>query len=320
MAATRLSDLIVPEVFNRYVVERTAELSAFWQSGVVMDVPDITPGSRGGATVQMPFFKDLDGDDELLDEDDTIAVNNIQSGQDVSVVHARAKAWGATDLSAAFTGEDPMAAIGNLVADYWQRRYQTALIQSLNGAAAVVTDNVHDISGLSGGAAIIDGASFIDATQKMGDAKTRITAVAMHSATEAWLAKNDLIDFIEESQQAPQVPFFQGKRVIVDDGMPVASPGIYTTYLFGAGAVGWAPGTTPVPTETHREPAAGGGQDQLFTRRHFVLHPRGVKWDPASGVPAKQTPSNTELADEGNWTRVYESKNIRIVKFVHLLG
>lgn len=85
----------------------------------------------------------------------------------------------------------------------------------------------------------------------------------------------------------------------------------------GAGAIGYAEGTPKVPSEIEREALKNGGEEYLVTRRHFVLHPRGVKWDPVSGVPAKDTPSNAELAAKANWTRVYESKNIRIVRLVH---
>lgn len=53
----------------------------------------------------------------------------------------------------------------------------------------------------------------------------------MHSATEAYLKKQNLIDTVQPSND---VAFgtYQGKRVIVDDGCPV-SDGTYTTYLFG---------------------------------------------------------------------------------------
>lgn len=37
-------------------------------------------------------------------------------------------------------------------------------------------------------------------------------------------------------------------------------------------------------------------------------------------MPAATTPSNTELADGLNWTRVYEPKNIRIVQFKHKIA
>ena len=321
MAATKIADIIVPDVFNPYVVERTAALSAFFQSGVVETVPSLDIlGQRGGAMIAMPFFQDLTGDDEILSDGADLTVNKISVAQDGAALHTRGKAWGVNDLARAISGEDAMAAIADLVAGYWARRWQAVLIATLNGAMAAtnMTDNVHDISALSGGAEVIDGASFIDAAQKLGDAKGRLTAVAMHSATEAKLAKDELIEYEQPSEGALRVPYFLNTRVIVDDSMPVESGDTYVTYLFGRGAVGYGEAGAPVPTEIDRDSLAG--EDILISRRHFVLHPRGIRWNPEAGVPAATTPSNTELAGSLNWTRVYEPKNIRIVQFKHKLA
>jgi hypothetical protein len=111
------------------------------------------------------------------------------------------------------------------------------------------------------------------------------------------------------------VPAFLGKRVIVDDGCPVSN-GVYDTYIFGAGAIGLGEGAAPVPTETDRDSLAG--DDILINRRHFILHPRGVRWKDAAVVGS--TPTNTELANKLNWERVYESKNVRIVLFKHKIA
>jgi hypothetical protein len=133
----------------------------------------------------------------------------------------------------------------------------------------------------------------------------------MHSATETFLAKNDLIEYIRESDANPRVPTYLGKRVIVDDGLPAAN-GVYTTYIFGEGAFGLGEGAAPVPTEFDRDSLAG--DDIMINRRHFILHPRGVAWQNANG-----NPTNTELATAANWERVYEPKNVRIVAFKHKL-
>ncbi|MDV3256598.1 MAG: hypothetical protein LOX97_02200 [Sphingomonas sp.] len=140
-----------------------------------------------------------------------------------------------------------------------------------------------------------------------------MSAVAVHSATYRLMKKQGLIEFIREFEGAEAIPFYMGKRVIVDDGMPVSN-GVYTTALFGEGAIGWAEGTPPVPSEVERNALVGGGEEYLVSRRHFILHPRGIKW---KGTASKDTPSNTELATVGNWERVYEAKNVRIVRFVH---
>jgi hypothetical protein len=95
---------------------------------------------------------------------------------------------------------------------------------------------------------------------------------------------------------------------------------VYDTYLFGPGAIGWGEGNPKVPTETGRAPLTNGGQEYLVSRRHFVMHPRGIRWTPISGVPSKQTPSDVELAATANWTAVYQHQNIRIVKFRHKIA
>jgi len=196
---------------------------------------------------------------------------------------------------------------------------QKVVISVLNGAMGALGDeskNTLDISSLSGAASILDGDAFIDALGTLGDAEGKIQALAVHSATHRLMKKQGLIETIPPEDGKEEISLYQGKRVIVDDGMPVDT-GKYTTYLFGAGAIGYAEGTPKVPSEIEREALKNGGEEYLVTRRHFVLHPRGVKWNPGSGVPAKDTPSNTELAAKANWTRVYESKNIRIVRLVH---
>lgn len=317
MTETKLADVIVPEVFNPYVIERTAAKMALIQSGVIMPVGDIDIGK--GSTINLPFFQDLSGADNVWVDTADITLNKIDTAQDTAIVLTREKAFGSTDLARALIGEDPMDAIGALVADYWSRRNQATLISTLTGAMGAFADNTHDISGLGGSASDIDGESFVDATQKLGDRGDSLTDVAMHSATEAALRVLDLIDFIPDSEGKLTIRTFQGRMVHIDDNMPVVSTA-YTTYLFGQGAVNYVEELVPNANEPYRHPEKSGGTDALYTRRKFVQHPRGIRWTPASGVPAAATPTNAELADSDNWTRVWEAKNIRIVQFVHTLA
>ena len=316
---TIIQDVIVPEVFNPYVIQRTAELSAFYQSGIIARNQELDRlASSGGKLINMPFWEDLDGYDEVLSDKEALTPGKITAGQDVAALLARGKAWSVNDLAKALSGDDPMRAIGDLVADYWSRRFQVSLLKILDGifgnTATGMDSNKHDISNASGEAAVIDAKTAIDAIYKLGDSYNKLTGFAMHSATVAKLAKDDLIEYIKPSEGEPDVPTFLGKRVIVDDGLPNAN-GIYTTYIFGAGAFGWGEGEAPVPTETARDALAG--DDILIHRRHFILHPRGVAFKNASVAGA--TPSNTELANYANWERVYEPKNVRIVQFKHRL-
>lgn len=314
MAKTQIADIIVPEVFNPYVIQKTAELSTLVQSGIVVPNAELDKlASAGGKLINMPYWNDLTGDDEVLSDSGALTPAKITAGQDVAALLMRGKAWSTNDLAKALSGDDPMRAIGDLVAAYWARMEQKTLFKILSGAlgAANATGNVHDISAVTG-TNTITGETFIDAKSKLGDASDKLTAVAMHSLVFASLEKQNLIDYIPNSNGVVDFPTYMGRKVIVDDGCPVAS-GVYTTYLFGEGAIGRGEGAAPVPTETDRDSLAG--DDILINRRHFILHPRGIAFTNAS--VAGTSPTNTELATVGNWNRVYENKNIRIVQFKH---
>ena len=334
MPGTTLRDVIVPELFNPYVINRTMELSALLQCGIIANNSEFDAlASQSAPTVNMPFFEDLTGESEQVIEGEDLTDNKISSNKDVAAIIRRAKMWSATDLSAALAGSDPMAAIATLVAQFWARDTQKELIAILNGIFGTVPagssgtppaktrleSNLLDISGKSGTAANWSGSAFIDAEQKLGDAKAQLTGICMHSATEAYLKKQNLIDTVQPSND---VAFgtYQGKRVIVHDGCPVAN-GVYTTYLFGNGAVALGNGNPVgfVPTETDRAKRKGSGVDYLINRRTSILHPRGVAFTSAS-VAKTEGPSRAELSDPKNWNPVYEPKQIRIVAFKHKLG
>ncbi len=321
---TRISDVIVPEVFNPYVVQRTMELSALVQSGIIENNQEFDRlASVAARTVNMPFWNDLGGADELLDDQNPLTPGAIQAAQDEAVILRRGRAWGVNDLAANLAGDDPMGAIGDLVAAYWARRIQAILLAKLGGVfgAATMAGNVHDITNAAGAAANFTASTFVDAVQRLGDAKEQLTGIMIHSATEASLAKQDLIATEKGSDGSVGVKTFMGKRVIVDDGCPVdIAQGNYTSYIFGPGAFALGNGNPVgfVPTETARDSLAG--EDFLINRKTLILHPRGVRWDPQAGVPAGVSPSNAELAIGANWTRVYENKAIRMVAFIHKLA
>lgn len=317
MAATKISDVIVPEVFNPYVIQETVRLDAFVQAGIVQNDPQLDALALSGGTIlNMPYWNDLDGDSEELSDSGSLSVNAITAGQDQARLHMRGKAWGVNDLAKALSGDDPMAVIASKVAKYWVGERSKALFKSLAGiSTTLASTNVHDISGNTGNDAIISVASALDAKQKLGDNASKLTGIAMHSAVYTLLQKNNQIDMVADSQTLVQFPFYLGYRVIVDDQCPV-SGGVYTTYMFGEGAFGLGNGAAPVPTETDRDSLAG--EDILVNRQHFLLHPRGVKWNEAS--VAGKTPTFAEIATGANWTKVYDTKNIRIVIFKHKIA
>lgn len=317
MTATKIANIIIPDVFNPYIIQKTAELSNLVKSGII--IPDSrldTLAKAGGKLINMPFFNDLAGADEVLDDNTPLTPGAIDTGQDVAALFMRGKAWGVNDLAKALSGADPMRVIGDLVAEYWARRQQALLLSILKGVFADnsqndSSDHIHDISGLGAGKSHITPDAVITASAKMGDAMLMLTAMMMHSAVYAELQRQNLIDFEATNVQNIGFGTYLGKTLIVDDGCPVTT-GNYTTYLFGRGAIGYGEGEAPVPTETDRDSLLG--EDYLINRRHFVLHPRGVAFQ--NYTIEGDSPTNTECEEHQQWDRVYESKNIRLVSLI----
>jgi hypothetical protein len=313
----KIADILTPDVWNQYGENMTTEKSAFWQAGVVASVPGIAI-PNGGAVIDMPHFNDIDGDLETLSDSASLTPGKITTGQQKAVVVGRGRAWGVNDLAGVFAGDDPAAAILAKLAGYWQRKMQAELLSTVTGAfaAASMSGLVSDISGgASEAVRTFRADTFIDATQLLGDAKGNVSAVAMHSATEAYLAKQQLIDYVQQAGQSDRVPYYMGKRVIVDDGLPVSS-GTYTSYIFGSGVVGYAAATVgKSDLETDRDILAG--EDVMAMRKRFILHPVGMKW---VGSAAGAFPTRAELETGTNWVRVYDVKAIPMIAFKHKLA
>jgi hypothetical protein len=334
MAKTAVADIIIPTEFEKYAIERTAELSTFGECGIVESAPEFDMlAAGGGREVKMPFWKDLSAARQLLSDSASLTVNKIGSDQDIARIHNDAQVWSVNHLAKVISGDDPMQAIIDLVGGYWARTDEGLIVSCLKGmfGAASLAGNLLSIKSESiaaqSAATRLNGATFVDATQKLGDRGDRLTAIAMHSATEAALRKLDLIDFVPDSEGKMTIKTFQGRRVIVDDNLPsragTTDGVVYTSYLFGPGA--FARGTAPL----NGEPLEGGfgtegvemarvpldSDTVLINRRRYILHPRGVKFTSAS--VAGDSPTNAELETAANWVRVWENKNVRIVAIEH---
>jgi len=320
---TKIIDIIEPSVFTPYTINRTMELSELINCGIAENNAEFNALASGpNVLVNMPFWNDLTGDLEIMDDTGNTDPGKIESGKDIARKLGFVKSYGANALTSLLSGDDPMRAISDLFAAYWNRQYQNVLLSILDGifSSATMADKVHDITGAAQDAnKLIGGSTFLDAIQVMGDAKDSLTGVMIHSATETYLAKNDLIEYKEESQGKVRVPYFMGKRVIVDDSMAFdTATNASEAYLFGQGAIAWGNGSHPSieQTEVVRDGMSLAGEDVLINRRVSILHPRGVKWVEPDVGTNKAFPNLEELATGTNWKAVYEPKNIRIVRFI----
>ena len=342
---TRVSDVIVPEIFTPYTQTLTEEKSRLVQSGLITRseaLDNLLAG--GGITFQVPSWKDLDNDADRISTDTSVPFdhadaslpsgvarppnpNKIETLKEIAVRLNRNNSWSSSDLAAILAGSDPMEAIAGRVSAYWTRRLQAAFIATWNGVIAdnVVSnssDYVNDVSGASfvDGVTNFSAEAFLDAAVTMGDSMEDLTAVVVHSVVYNRMQKNNLIDFIPDARGEINIPTFLGREVIVDDGVP-RTGNVYDTWLFGGGATMMGVGSPPVATEVDRKAGGGngGGQDVLYSRVMWTIHPTGHRWagTAGDGGPANTGTANDDLDEAGSWTRAYpERKQIKFARLV----
>jgi hypothetical protein len=334
--ATLRSDIIIPEVFTPYVIEQTTFRDAFLASGVVQPMAELN-ATEGGDFINVPFWKaNLSGDFEVLSDSSSLTPGKIQADKQVGVILHRGRAFEARDLAALAAGSDPMAAIGAKIADYIANQRQKDLLSCLAGVFG-------SIGSTSASAAFfpltIDGESgdtpttlsprhVAEARSLLGDQGEKLAAMCVHSKVFYDLVERKAIDYVTETDARltssvtdfvggsiagaygnPTVPTYMGLRVIVSDDVQTDGSGSsteYATYFFTQGAI--ASGEQmAMQTETDRDILAKS--DAMSIDLHYCYHPVGAKW----GVTTSN-PTRAQLATVGNWSKVYETKNLGIVR------
>lgn len=305
-------------------MQKTTKRNALITSGIASPDPNIAQRMfKGGKGIELPFWKRTNARSEVLSEDSPMTTHKIVAGGDYAAVHARGIGYSSNDLSEFFAGSDPMGAMTTMVADDWSGSFQEVLLSSLKGVFAVdsMKDHIIDISKKEGESGILNNNALIDAIYLLGDNFKSLTGLAMHSAVMAKLAKLKLLDDYprDASNTAPEFDTYMRRRIIVDDDITPEKITVgsdenakaYPIYLFGQGAVAYNESAALMETEPDRD--SGQGDDYLYTRRVFTMHPRGIKW---KGTPTGATASNTELETGTNWELVEDSKNVAIAKLV----
>lgn len=322
MAVTRISNVVVPEIYYPYQVELTKETDAFFTSGIVKEDGRISDEmGKGGYVINMPFWHDLAGEDTVTSDDPTSSIvpHNVTAERQIAVVCRRAVAFASADLAGILAGDDPMKVVATRIAPLWRRRMQTALLSTVQGVFGSTTFKNKALVDIStdttpAEANYLSAEAIIDAKATMGDAADDIKVIAMDSWVYHKLQKMNLIEYIPDARGEVNIPTYMGMRVVVNDGILPGTSGTNTThtvYLFAPGAIGYGESMPKVPVAEERDEAAGDGEgiEYAYFRRHFVLHPYGFKF---TGSPAGKSPTNVELATGTNWTAVFERKNIPI--------
>jgi hypothetical protein len=318
MAVTQIADVIVPAVFQNYITENSLVSTALFQSGVAVQNGEMAAQlSAGAQSFTVPCWNDLIDTEANIGSDD-YTVNSVPLKLSTTKQVVRKsflnQSWSEMNLASELSGSDALAQIQRRVSSWWDRQLEKRIIASLRGVllsnvANNASDMVIDISGLAGSLANFNGNSVIDTALTLGDRLSAVKSIAMHSFIYGEALKNDEITFFKPSENAIEIPTYKGMSVLIDDNLTPAS-GVYTTILFGEGAIGYAiePPRTGYGVELFRAPSAGNGSGQttLFTRFDVALHPLGFSF--IGATVAGVSPTMAELSLAANWTRTFSQR------------
>lgn len=320
----RLSDVIVPEVYTRYLIEESIYKNVFFRSGIMgvsAQLNSLLAG--GGTTFNIPFWQQLSGEPQAIQSDTTIETKKTTTSRQAARRLMFGRGWSAEELASALSGEMAMDAIAGMVDTYWNTFFNKITFSTIKGVIADNIDNdssdlVNDITttGTPGSSNKISSDATIDTKKLIGDRLDDFTGVAMHSVVYSQLQKNDLISYIQPSTMGMPIPQYMGMNVVVDDGLTPDTDGSnseYWTIFFKSGAIQYgesAQGITVVETDRN----AAKSEDLLFTRRQFAIHPVGFRW--LENSVESDMPTKSEIEEAGNWDRVFNKQNIGMVVLI----
>lgn len=290
------------------------------QSQRIKDLLSTQTGSFYGT---IPLFGRIDGDALNYDGETDITASSMDTFEQSVIAVGRAKAWVERDFSTDITaGVNFMDEVAKQVAGYWDDVDTGIVMSILKGIFAMsgtknadfVENHTHDISAQGDG--LITATSLNSAiTKACGDKRTKFGLVIMHSAVATNLENLNLLNFLkytDEQSVQRNLPLatWNGKLVIIDDGMPVESDetgALYTTYIFGENAFDFADLGVEVPYEMARDAGKNGGQTTLYARKRVCYAPYGISFVKKS--VAKMSPTNAELENGQNWALINNGKS-----------
>jgi hypothetical protein len=319
MAVTKITDVVIPEVYNDYFREQSIYKSAVWRSGIITTDPRLITSLNGGAEeFNFPFWQTNDVTGAFatpVQEDATLSAGSLSATKMTVRRQFREKAFGHNDVAAVLAGSNPTDQLITMTSEFWAKNYQAVLFSSLQGVIADNDDNdsddmINDITG--DGDPYISSDAVIDTMSLFGDQPSgMIRGIAMHSIPYTRLLKDNLIDTTSDNLQNIGWGTYLGKTIIVDDTL--VDDSTYWVVVYKDGAFLWGESLDSngnyVPTEVNRDPSASGGQELYYTRRVFSIHPYGFSWEEDSVT--NDFPTDTELETASNWDRVVSSvKNV----------
>lgn len=320
---TLISDVVVPEVTADYLMDDLAVANLMFSSGIVKTDPMLASLlNMGGSKFSFPYWGDITAGESDIPVEGTAATARKIGTYELTIPRQMRKIdVGAGKLASILAGANAMNAINVRVSTLWKTDMQNNLIATIKGIIGS-TDGAKitlDKAAQAGAAApttenYIDADYIIDAQALLGDNTGKFNAIVLHTSVLTAMRKANLIATQALSDQSGYIETYQNMVVINDDNVPTftrtdvgtTDHTVYATLLIKEAAFVFGESTNGfVPVYIDTDHAKGMGEETLYTKRMFALHPAGWDW---TGTAAGLAPTNTELATGTNWALKMDHK------------
>lgn len=318
-----------PEVFADYMAEQPTWNDRILASGILVQDSTIMNliGTEGNVAT-LPFYVPIDAEEDpaLNNDGETDNVPSEISGKkQTCMLVQRMKAWKAQDFTKELTKADPMTHIANSVNGYYKQVRARDLMTTVDAVLSLddMKNHITDITATGGTVADVnkvDETTLIFAQQKaIGDSSETMGLLFLHSYIYARYKAMGLVDFNKYTipnalNGDSELPTIGGFIPVVSDRFTVDSSGavpVYKTYMIGSGSILTCDKTNyEDPYYPDYDPETKAGIRKLYTKQGYVMHPNGFSID--ANKIAKESPTNAELGDSGNWSLAFNEKNIRM--------
>jgi hypothetical protein len=320
------------ELFNNaWTSELDPTSTVLLESGAMVEDATIARLIAGGGNYYtLPFYKDIEGDEQNYDGATDITTDDTEDGVQSGVVYGREKGWESTIFVNDFTAADPMRNILNRIQKWKAKKVQARVISILEAILGVTGTGDfadwenHKMDITSASSTVTDdnkiGLTTLRdlAVQSNGDAADDYALAIMHSVVANRLSQFNVLEFFKYNDANGQERDVKVGRsgnmlVLICDEVPHAADTngnmVYTTYCLGRGVLLHANAPVEHPSDYQYDPVKRGGMEYLYTRYRETIHPNGFTFA-MENLPI--SPTDAQLGASANWSIVMNPKNIAI--------
>lgn len=325
---TKVSDIIVPQIFIAAIAEKSVRDLRLLKSGVAVKTTEYDQIASGlGTSANLNYFGPASVDDEAQVEDTDVTISKVAGKTQVVPILNRQFSLGSTALAQFLGTLDPVGYITSQISQIRSENRENTMIAIMQGviASTAFAPIVTDLTNPTGTGASLSLDGIIQATGKVGVLRGKFQnggVLFIHPDVETSLLLADLIDTAKDSAGVTSFNTFAGLKVITSDapGMKTAVAGVegkyvYTSIIFAPGAIAYGekPQTTGIDLASlNYVEDIDKNNYKIVDRTRFLIAPSGASWKSTNAAPAGSSYTNAELK-AGAWDLVVDYRNLPYV-------